>query len=154
MTDTTPEARLAALGLSLPPPAAAVANYVPWAITGNLVMTSGNLPWQDGKLAFTGMIGRELSGEEGYRSCRLSCLNAIAQIKEAAGELSRVVRIVRRFIRFTPHLDGHRFFTIENGRRIATHWDSCKPFAKAFPKVTVDPDALYVVDGQLWTSAG
>lgn len=39
-------------------------------------------------------------------------------------------------------------------RRIATHWDSCKPFAKAFPKVTVDPDALYVVDGQLWTSAG
>ncbi|HMN88216.1 MAG TPA: Atu1372/SO_1960 family protein [Bauldia sp.] len=95
MTDTTPEARLAALGLTLPPPAAAVANYVPWAITGNLVMTSGNLPWQDGKLAFTGMIGRELSGEEGYRSCRLSCLNAIAQIKEAAGELSRVVRIVR-----------------------------------------------------------
>jgi len=41
-----------------------------------------------------------------------------------------------------------------DGRRIATHWDSCKPFAKAFPKVTVDPDALYVVDGQLWTSAG
>ena len=41
-----------------------------------------------------------------------------------------------------------------DGRRIATHWDSCKPFAKAFPKVAVDPDALYVVDGRLWTSAG
>lgn len=41
-----------------------------------------------------------------------------------------------------------------DGRRIATHWDSCKPFAKAFPKVTVDPDSLYVVDGRLWTSAG
>ena len=41
-----------------------------------------------------------------------------------------------------------------DGRRIATHWDSCKPLAKAFPKVTVDPDALYVVDGRLWTSAG
>lgn len=41
-----------------------------------------------------------------------------------------------------------------DGRRVATHWDSCKPFAKAFPKVRVDPDALYVVDGQLWTSAG
>ena len=41
-----------------------------------------------------------------------------------------------------------------DGRRVATHWDSCRPFAKAFPKVTVDPDALYVVDGRLWTSAG
>jgi len=41
-----------------------------------------------------------------------------------------------------------------DGYRIATHWDSCKPFAKAFPKVTVDPDALYVVDDRLWTSAG
>jgi transcriptional regulator GlxA family with amidase domain len=41
-----------------------------------------------------------------------------------------------------------------DGRRVATHWDSCKPLAEAFPKVTVDPDALYVIDGKLWTSAG
>jgi transcriptional regulator GlxA family with amidase domain len=41
-----------------------------------------------------------------------------------------------------------------DGQKVATHWDSCKPFAAAFPNVTVDADALYVVDGQLWTSAG
>lgn len=41
-----------------------------------------------------------------------------------------------------------------DGRRVATHWDSCAPLARAFPAVTVDPDALYVVDGRLWTSAG
>ncbi|MGQ7793221.1 GlxA family transcriptional regulator [Faunimonas sp. B44] len=41
-----------------------------------------------------------------------------------------------------------------DGRRVATHWDACDPFAKAFPQVEVDPDALYVVDGRLWTSAG
>lgn len=41
-----------------------------------------------------------------------------------------------------------------DGRRIATHWDSCTPLAKTFPKVTVDPEALYVIDGRLWTSAG
>jgi transcriptional regulator GlxA family with amidase domain len=41
-----------------------------------------------------------------------------------------------------------------DGRRVATHWDSCKPLAKTFPKVSVDPEALYVVDGKLWTSAG
>ena len=95
MTAKTPEERIAALGLTLPPPPGAVANYVPWAITGKLVMTSGNLPWRDGKLAYVGKIGREVSGEDGYKSCQLSCLNALAQIKEAVVELSRVKRIVR-----------------------------------------------------------
>jgi hypothetical protein len=80
MTAQTPEQRLAELGLSLPPPAAAVANYAPWVVTGTLVMTSGNLPWRDGRLAYVGKIGREVSGEDGYLSCQLSCLNAIAQI--------------------------------------------------------------------------
>lgn len=41
-----------------------------------------------------------------------------------------------------------------DGHRIATHWDSCEPFTKTFPEVTVDPDSLYVIDGRLWTSAG
>ncbi len=91
----TPEERITKLGLALPPPAAAVANYVPWAITGNLVMTSGNLPWRDGKLVYVGKIGREVSGEDGYLSCQLSCLNAMAQLRDALGSLSRVRRIVR-----------------------------------------------------------
>ncbi|AFK57557.1 GlxA family transcriptional regulator [Tistrella mobilis] len=41
-----------------------------------------------------------------------------------------------------------------DGHRVASHWDACKPLAESFPAVTVDPDALYVVDGRLWTSAG
>ncbi len=41
-----------------------------------------------------------------------------------------------------------------DGHRVATHWDSCKPLAETFPMVTVDPDALYVVDDRIWTSAG
>ena len=91
----TPEDRIKELGLVLPPPAAAVANYVPWAVTGNLVMTSGNLPWRDGKLAYVGRIGRELTGDEGYLSCQLSCLNAIAQLRDALGTLSKVKRVIR-----------------------------------------------------------
>jgi transcriptional regulator GlxA family with amidase domain len=41
-----------------------------------------------------------------------------------------------------------------DGHRVATHWDACRPFAAAFPKIRVDGDALYVADGRLWTSAG
>jgi transcriptional regulator GlxA family with amidase domain len=40
------------------------------------------------------------------------------------------------------------------GHRVTTHWDACAPLAATFPAVTVDPDALYIVDGRLWTSAG
>jgi transcriptional regulator GlxA family with amidase domain len=41
-----------------------------------------------------------------------------------------------------------------DGHRVSTHWDASEPLAAAFPSVTVDADALYVVDGRLWTSAG
>lgn len=41
-----------------------------------------------------------------------------------------------------------------DGRRVATHWDSYNPLAKAFRQVDVDPQALYIVDGRVWTSAG
>lgn len=41
-----------------------------------------------------------------------------------------------------------------DGRRVATHWDACTPFQAHFPGVSVDPEALYVTDGRLWTSAG
>lgn len=41
-----------------------------------------------------------------------------------------------------------------DGRRVATHWASCQRLAEKFPAVTVDADALYVVDGKVWTSAG
>jgi enamine deaminase RidA (YjgF/YER057c/UK114 family) len=91
----TPEARIATLGLTLPEAPGAVANYVPWAVTGNLIMTSGQLPWIDGKLVYEGAIGGKLSLEDGYRACRLSALNAVAQLKSALGELSYVRRIVR-----------------------------------------------------------
>lgn len=41
-----------------------------------------------------------------------------------------------------------------DGKRVATHWGSSEPLTAAFPNVSVDPDALYVVDGEVWTSAG
>jgi transcriptional regulator GlxA family with amidase domain len=41
-----------------------------------------------------------------------------------------------------------------DGKRVATHWAHCDRLARSFPALTVDPEALYVVDGQVWTSAG
>jgi len=40
-----------------------------------------------------------------------------------------------------------------DGKRVATHWASCARLAERFPALTVDAEALYVVDGKVWTSA-
>lgn len=66
-------------------------------------------------------------------------------------------RLARRAERFGSVCTGGFVLAalgLLDGRRIATHWDSCKPLSETFRKVEVDPDALYVVDGRLWTSAG
>jgi len=91
----TPEERLAALGIELPEAPPAVGSYVPWARTVNLVVTSFQLPWQAGELAYSGKLGAELKTDEGYEAARLCALNGIAQLKDAASELSRISRIVR-----------------------------------------------------------
>lgn len=41
-----------------------------------------------------------------------------------------------------------------DGKRVATHWASCRRLAERYPALSVDADALYVVDGKVWTSAG
>jgi len=92
----TPEQRLKDLGIELPPAPGVAGDYLPYIITGNLLMTSGQLPWIDGELKFKGKIGAELSLEQGYQAFRLSALNAIAQVRKALdGNLDRVTRILR-----------------------------------------------------------
>lgn len=92
----TAEQRLKELGHELPPAPGAVAAYEPWAIVTNMLYTSGQLPWRDGKtLLFKGRIGSDLTVEQGFAACQLATLNAIAQLKAALGDLERVKRIVR-----------------------------------------------------------
>jgi enamine deaminase RidA (YjgF/YER057c/UK114 family) len=95
----TAREQLAALGLELPPPPSGVGAYEPWVQTGNLVMTSLQLPWQQGALAYTGLLGAELQVEDGYAAARLCALNGIAQLNSAAGGDLERVRVLR--------LEGH-----------------------------------------------
>jgi enamine deaminase RidA (YjgF/YER057c/UK114 family) len=88
--------RLQELGLRLPEPAAAVANYVPFVVTGNLVFVSGQLPLENGKVAVAGKLGESVTLEDGIRAARLSALNLLAQARAAAGgDIDRVKRLVR-----------------------------------------------------------
>jgi enamine deaminase RidA (YjgF/YER057c/UK114 family) len=103
----TVDTKLAELGITLPTPAAPVANYVPFVRTGNLVVISGQICLGlDGKLspAHTGKLGAEVSPEAGREAARLCAINLLAQLKAAVGDLDRVVRCVRLggFINVVP----------------------------------------------------
>ncbi|MEX2286768.1 MAG: RidA family protein [Planctomycetaceae bacterium] len=89
------EARLRELGETLPSPPPAVGHYLPVVRTGNLVITSGQLPWVGKQLAFVGKLGGELHEADGRNAARLCALNALAQIKACVGDLDKVTRIVR-----------------------------------------------------------
>jgi enamine deaminase RidA (YjgF/YER057c/UK114 family) len=89
------EAHLKELGIELPSPAAPVANYIPYNVTGKLVVVSGQIPLRDGKIAYTGKVGAGVSVEDGRAAARLCFINLVAQIRAACGDLDRVARVVR-----------------------------------------------------------
>lgn len=89
------EQRLRDLGLSLPTPAAPAANYVPYVISGNLLVIAGQLPLGPEGIALHGKVGDTVTTEQATEAARLCALNLIAQMKAAVGDLERVVRVVR-----------------------------------------------------------
>ena len=91
----TPEERLNELNLTLPPVPEAVADYVTHTQIGNIIYTSGMLPWIGGDLKFTGKMGAELTVEQGYSAFQLSALNGLSLLKSIVGELSAIKRIHR-----------------------------------------------------------
>jgi enamine deaminase RidA (YjgF/YER057c/UK114 family) len=105
---STPEERLADLGLSVPEVAKPVAAYVPALRSGNHVFTSGQLPMRDGELMLTGKVGGEVTQEEAVECGRQCALNALAAVRAEVGELSAVKRIVKvvAFVASTPDFTG------------------------------------------------
>jgi enamine deaminase RidA (YjgF/YER057c/UK114 family) len=89
------EDRLREMGVTLPPAPKPVAAYVPAVQVGDLVFVSGQLPMVEGKLRFTGTLGRELTLAEGAQAARIAALNALAVVKAAVGDLDRVERVVK-----------------------------------------------------------
>jgi enamine deaminase RidA (YjgF/YER057c/UK114 family) len=89
MSDT-PESRLAALGLTLPPVPAPVANYVPWRREGNQLFSSGVGPRLPDGTWMRGKLGADATVEQGYQAARICGLNLLAIASDAAGGLGRV----------------------------------------------------------------
>lgn len=69
--------------------------YVPAVISGNLLFLSGMLPLRNGKLIRTGKAGLDVTLEQLREDAAQVVLNALAVIKQAIGDLNRIVRCIK-----------------------------------------------------------
>ena len=102
--------RLAELGVELAEPAAPVANYVGYVVTGNQVFISGQVTLDGGEVKFQGKVGADYTVEEGAEAARLCGINILNQLKAACGgDLDRVQRCVKLggFVNSTTDFTQH-----------------------------------------------
>ena len=100
--------RLAGLGITLPAVTAPVAAYVPALRWGDLVFSSGQLPFVDGQLTATGKVGAEVSVDDAAACARTAALNAVAAVAEQAGSVDAIERVVKVvvFVACNPDFTG------------------------------------------------
>ena len=89
------ENKLKELNINLPKAALPAANYVPYLVDNKTIYISGQLPIQDGKIAYQGKIGNNLTEEDGIAAARLCAINILAQLQAASGNLSNVKQCLK-----------------------------------------------------------
>jgi enamine deaminase RidA (YjgF/YER057c/UK114 family) len=88
------QARLDALGITLPPLAVPAAAYVPFVRSGKLVFVSGHIARKDGK-PWVGQLGLTMSTDEGKAAARAIAIDLLGTLQAGAGGLDNVARIVK-----------------------------------------------------------
>ncbi len=103
----TPSESLTALNIQLPTVPAPIGSYVPAIKTGNLILTSGQLPLTDGKLLCTGKVGSDVTLEHAADAARVAVINALA----AAATLTDGIDNIARIIKLTVYVNSAPGFT-------------------------------------------
>jgi len=88
------EEKINKMGIKLPEVSKPVASYVPFRRVGNLIYISGQDCRINGKLKYEGKVGKNVSEEEAYEAARVTAVNLLAILKNAIGNLDKVVKIV------------------------------------------------------------
>jgi enamine deaminase RidA (YjgF/YER057c/UK114 family) len=94
------EEKLKSLGIVLPRPPKAIANYLPGVAVGNILYVAGTIGTvvdanDNDVLTIAGKVGSDITLEQGYQSARFMAINHLSMMKAVIGNLDRVVRIVK-----------------------------------------------------------
>jgi enamine deaminase RidA (YjgF/YER057c/UK114 family) len=147
----TVEQRLIERGITLPAPAAPVANYIPFTRVGALLFVSGQLCFDaGGKLVAKGKLGGGVSMEDGQKAARACAINLLAQVKAAVGDLDRVRRVVRLggFISSDPaFLDGPKVMNGASDLMVEVFGDKGRHARTTVGVAVLPGDAAVEVEG-------
>jgi len=100
---TKPSDRLKEIDITLPAVPKPVASYVPCVRHGDLLLLSGQLPLQNGKIAYTGLAGHEQQLEAAQEAAKLCAINAIAVGAGAAGGIDNLDRVLKVVVYVASH---------------------------------------------------
>lgn len=89
------EERLEALGLTLPAPLTPPGTFQLVKVHGDLAYVAGHGPFDGSTLLVEGMVGRDLTLDQGYEAARATALSILASLKAELGDLDRVTGWVR-----------------------------------------------------------
>lgn len=108
----TIQARLQALGITLPPVAVPAAAYVPFVRSGALVFVSGHIAKRDGK-PWVGQLGTTMTTDEGRSAARAVAIDLMGTLQAAVGDLERVARVVKvlSLVNSAPTYTEHHLVT-------------------------------------------
>jgi enamine deaminase RidA (YjgF/YER057c/UK114 family) len=152
----SPRARLAALGIELPPAPPPVANFVTHVVEGKLLYLSGQGPREADGFMHTGKVGSDVSVEAAYAHARLTGVNLLAVMQAALGDLSRVRRVVKLlgmvnaepdFAEHPAIINGCSDLFIEVfGEAAGQHARSAVGFGSLPGRITVEIEAIVAID--------
>jgi enamine deaminase RidA (YjgF/YER057c/UK114 family) len=92
---SSPQSRLAELGLVLPPVPTPAGLYKPWLVVGSQVYVSGHGPLREDGTLITGRVGEHLDVEAGKAAARQVGLSILATLVRGLGSLDRIARVVK-----------------------------------------------------------
>jgi enamine deaminase RidA (YjgF/YER057c/UK114 family) len=150
------EARLGDLGLMLPAPMHPPGNFKLVNVHGDLAYIAGHPAMDGSKVLVQGVVGHDLTLEEGYDAARLTALSMIASLKHELGDLDRVTRWLRAvgYVQSAPGF--HENAKVVNGFSdlIIEIWGEAGRHARSAPgqgpsplNVPVIVDAIVAVSG-------
>lgn len=88
------EDKINKMGIQIPEAAKPVGSYIPYQRVGDLIFISGQDCRVDGKLKYEGKVGADVTEEEAYDAAKITAINLVAILKNAIGDLDKVVKIV------------------------------------------------------------
>ncbi|NLK68215.1 MAG: RidA family protein [Clostridiaceae bacterium] len=109
------ENKIRQLGYTLPQSSPAGAIYTPVRRVGNTLYVSGQIPWLDGQVKYSGKVGSERDVKYGQEAARLCILNMLAAVKNAIGDLDKVKQVVKLTVMVSSETGFDKQHLVANG---------------------------------------